>query len=90
MTALQDEDAQERGFVFLMYHVGRATFNRDLNLLRKRTNLHAALPIRIVAAHVCMDDTLLRPYVAFACFVIRTKNRLRMRVHFGEFLLVHI
>jgi hypothetical protein len=86
-TFLQDEEAQERGFVFLNYDVGPIVFNRDLNMLKRRMTLHAALPIRMVSIHVCISDALLRPVIAFARFVVRRNNRLRTRVHFGEFSL---
>jgi hypothetical protein len=90
MTALQDEEAQERGFVCLNYDVGPITFKRDRNMLKRRMLLHVALPMRIVSIHVCISDALLRPVLAFACFVLRKNHRIRMRVHFGAFLLLHI
>jgi hypothetical protein len=90
MAVLQDEEAQERGFVFLNYDVGPIVFNRDLNLLKRLMVLSAALPVKIVSIHCCLSDALLRPIVAFACFIVQRKNRLRMRVHFGEFSLALI
>jgi hypothetical protein len=87
MAVLQEEEAQERGFVFLNYDLGPIDFNRDLNMLKRRMTLHAALPVRMVSIHVCISDALLRPVLDFACFVLRKKNRLRTRVHFGEFSL---
>jgi hypothetical protein len=87
MAGLQDEEAQERGFVFLNYDVGPTVLNRDLNMLKRRMVLSAALPMRMVSIHICISDALLRPVIAFARFIFQKHHRLRTRVHFGEFSL---
>jgi hypothetical protein len=88
MTVLQDEETQERGFVYLHFDLGPMVVKRDLNMIKRRIVSHAALPMMTVSVHICIDDILVRPVVAFASFILRRTHRLRMRVHFGELSLV--
>lgn len=82
MAAMQDEDAQKMGVVYIMYnyvkHKEEVDFQREIHLLR------CALPQRTHAAHYCYDDPTLRPFVAGIRLFIDPYSRFRLRPHSGS------
>jgi hypothetical protein len=82
MTALEDEETQKQGIVFLSYAVGQPVLQRSG--VFKLSNIFSVLPLRIVGIHVCVDDPKARLLATFATLLIESRHRVRFRCHCGK------
>ena len=86
-VAIQDEDAQLKGFVAVFYTVGpKAPVERIA--LWKALHITHVFPARYVGLHFCYDDPNLRWMMSMASTVFETATRSRFRCHFGK--LMHV
>jgi hypothetical protein len=77
-----DENAQKRGVVGLVYAIGG--FNMDLALIRKIAKLRNALPLRFDSIHACYDVSQLLPLVSLGMMIMGARSRMRFRSHYGS------
>jgi hypothetical protein len=88
MAVAEDEDAQKQGMVLVHFLLGLPP---DLfKLIASATYassippLFAVLPMRVVAAHLCIDSVELKRHQSTLIRAAETASRVRFRVHFGE------
>jgi hypothetical protein len=85
-TLMDDEDAQKKGVVAVVYSLGPSRMDEnDLALTREGARIMQTLPVRFASLHYCFDDAMLHPVVSLAKLVVGTSTRLRFRDHFGTF-----
>jgi hypothetical protein len=77
-----DEDAQKRGVVGLIYAMG--LFKMDLPLIRKVAKLRNAFPVRFDSIHLCYDIPQLLPLVSLGMIIMGARSRMRFRSHYGS------
>ena len=76
----------ERGFVLVFYALGEQAFpapNPDLRW--KMAKLQEALPVKIVAVHLCKDKSVHNQMFAYLMMAFNAFTRIRIRMHYGEF-----
>jgi hypothetical protein len=89
MAAIKDDEAaQKKGFVCIVYLAGLKDNPNALPRGRLELGLGAsilleALPYKVRGFHVCHDNILLRPLVATMQMAIGSQIRLRTRSHHG-------
>lgn len=86
MTALEDEENQRKGFVLVIYQVGtKGAANVCVTeLLRKAPFMKGAMPIRLVAVHYCLDDSVIHTVLNLLQVVLGKQYQLRFRSHYGK------
>ena len=86
MVAMEDEEAQKRGAVIVVYLIGKKEVSPPdggVNIWKIPTVANIALPIRMNSVHICYDNANLRPVLSFAIHALDTFARVRCRSHFG-------
>ena len=86
MTALEDEEVQKKGVVFIAYEVGRRLgqakhFN---DIIKSRSIAEDGLPFRVVSMHLCYNSLTLRTAISLIHQVSGSEFRVRFRHHFGS------
>lgn len=85
MTALEDEDTQERGVVCVVYNVEpRSPLANDPSIYLNVYELLPTLPMRMMGAHYCVEDSRLRLFMSSIRVAMPREVRLRSRVHHGS------
>jgi len=82
----QDEQAQKKGFVKIVYNVGVSgapSIDREL-MFHGAPIIFEALPFRMAAMHFCYDKPIMRPALAAVQHVIGRSGRVRFRAHCGK------
>lgn len=82
--AVQDEDLQNKGFVVILYVVGKNASTGSWNFLKTIHRVRLAVPHRLEAMHLCYDNERWRPFVSGIRFFVDKRVRMRCRVHFGN------
>ena len=83
MTALEDEETQQKGLVVIQYKVGpQVGLPPSRYLLFKGCQGQAALPMKM-CMHCCFGRSSL-PYVRILKYGLETFTSWRVRVHEGE------
>ena len=82
MTALQDEEVQRRGVCMVYYGVGQTKYFRDRPF--RIVSTWFSIPMKIVAAHACYDNPILRPLMNLASFAMERALLCRFRTHEGK------
>ena len=87
MTALQDIETQQRGFVIVGYNMGsqRVLDRKAAGAIQTTRRM---LPMRVAAMHYCYDDWNMRPMMTVAMMIMGSHNRVRCRAHYGTGVLV--
>jgi hypothetical protein len=89
MTMLEDEEAQRKGMVFILYDVQNLTGIQRMTVpgvATASTKMIDSIPFRLTGLHYCYDDPMIRPAISIIQHIIGTHGRLRFRAHFGEML----
>ena len=75
MTALQDIETQQRGFVIVGYNMGsqRVLDRKAAGAIQTTRRM---LPMRVAAMHYCYDDWNMRPMMTVAMMIMGSHNRL--------------
>lgn len=84
MTAVEDEETQQRGLTSVDYSVGK--FDRksiDLGSLNIGAWFLKSLPIRICAFHGCFNDPGFRFIINSAVYLLNEGGRARTKLHCG-------
>jgi hypothetical protein len=85
MTALEDEETQERGVVCVVYNVEpRSPLSHDPRIFLNVYKLLPTLPMRMMGAHYCVEDAHLRMFMSNIRVAMSREVRLRSRVHHGS------
>jgi hypothetical protein len=84
ISASEDEETQLRGVVLVYYSNGPRKKVKNKRGVYYLVSLLGAVPIRIVAIHVCYDDVALRPFFNMGTFILENTIRIRLRFHVGE------
>ena len=82
MSILEDEEAQKRGVVGIMYKIG-ASASDDGQLLWRLARLRRIIPINFKAFHVCHNHKLLGNMPSLILSAMGKDGRLRFRAHYG-------
>jgi hypothetical protein len=89
MATLEDEEAQIRGLVDIIYCVGMAGMESNFSqLMTEGGHILNDLPFRIVGLHFCYNDIRLKPALSLIQMICARQTRLRFRTHFGTFTAV--
>ena len=87
MTALEDESAQQLGFIGVIFGDPAVLFGERGSMMRsvarKAHMLREGVPFRFTCVHYCYDDIRLRWLMSVVLKLVSTKGRLRFRPHFG-------
>jgi hypothetical protein len=82
---INDEEAQRKGLVLIIYNVGTFRMDEiDSDLMTHGVNYSASLPMRCVAVHYCFNDPRLLPVSSLFKLFLTKNARLRFRVHSGK------
>jgi hypothetical protein len=82
---LADEDVQRRGSVDVMYFVDmRGIPDHLIKFVRDSHHMLSAMPCRPCGFHICYNNELIRPFLAFLHMVTSKERKLRERMHFGS------
>lgn len=83
-TARDSEETQKKGWVVVIYNVGRKGPPIKLNLIKALYSNRLTVPHRMLGFHQCYDDKALRPLVSGIRYVLDKQARIRCRIHFGD------
>ena len=82
---LADEDVQRRGSVDVLYFVDmKGIPDHLIKFVRDSHHMLSAMPCRPCGFHVCYNNELIRPFLAFLHMVTSKERKLRERMHFGS------
>lgn len=81
MKALQDEETQKRGTVWVNLETGVCAMT-PIDFLKKQ-EIKTGIPWRIAGGHICLKNAALRPLVVGFQLFLDPHHRNRMRVHYG-------
>ena len=83
-AALENEEAQKHGVVFVGYgHDAKfSQFDRELGRLNM-SSLQGAIPVRLSAIHLCRPPSFFKIIFAFMKLFMKERTKKRFRVHFG-------
>jgi hypothetical protein len=85
MSALEDEEAQIRGLVHIIYCVGLPGMENSFpSLLTEGGSMMNHLPFFFAALHFCYNDIRLTPAMSLIQLIMAKQSRLRFRTQFGE------
>lgn len=85
MSALDDEETQKRGVVCIVYNVEpKSHLANDPRIYLNVYQLLPKLPIRMMGAHYCVQDSHLRLFMSSIRVAMSREVRLRSRVHHGS------
>jgi hypothetical protein len=85
MAALEDEETQKRGLVCVVYNVEpKSPLANDPRIYLNVYQLLPKLPIRMMGAHYCVQDSNLRNFMSSIRIAMSREIRLRSRVHHGS------
>jgi hypothetical protein len=85
MTALLDEETQRRGIVCVVFNVEpRSPLANDPRIYLNVYKLLPTLPMRMMGAHYCVQDSHLRLFMSSIRVAMSREVRLRSRVHHGS------
>jgi hypothetical protein len=82
MSALEDEETQKRGIVFLSYTVGTPILQKSS--VFQLASIFRVIPLRVVGIHVCVDDPKVQVLARLATLMIDPRHRVRFRCHCGK------
>lgn len=86
---LADEEVQKRGTVDVLYFVDMNGIPDDMfSFVRDSHHILSAMPTRPCGFHICYNNKLIRPFLAFLHMVTSKDRKLRERLHFGSHLEV--
>jgi hypothetical protein len=84
MVASRDPEAQRSGVVVVAYLIGSGNGSRhSLEAPWKLPKLSQCLPMRVVAIHLCYDNTQWRAWHALIKTSFNLFARVRIRTHYG-------
>ena len=87
MSRIQsDIEMQKTGLVGIHYAVDCS--KRDRQNMWKIANLRNSLPLKVMAAHVCYENSPQKTFLAFGISMVASYHRVRLRVHRGKFFLM--
>ena len=87
MCFLRDEDLQRNGAVMIPYAVGdMLSFYKNLGFIRRSKYIREGIPYRMVSAHFCHSNPMLKHFVNFVRFVNGQQTRVRFRCHYSSSL----
>jgi hypothetical protein len=81
---LEDEETQKRGFVVLLYHMGKLRNVFDAEILREGPISNQWLPLRFSGIHQCLDNPMMRVIAQMVLAAAGPGFRSRFRIHEGE------
>jgi hypothetical protein len=84
MAAVEDEDAQRKGVVAVMYNL--RIFKTEG--VKKVYTVTDSLPMRHAAVHYCFDSPSLQPAMSVFKLLASGNVRMRFRSHFGKMELL--
>ncbi|KAL3924666.1 MAG: hypothetical protein SGILL_000903 [Bacillariaceae sp.] len=85
MCAVEDEETQKKGIVSVVYNVEpRTPVANDTRIYLNVYQLLPTLPIRMMGAHYCVQDSDLRRFMSSIRVAMSREVRLRSRVHHGS------
>jgi hypothetical protein len=85
MCAVEDEETQKKGIVSVVYNVEpKSPLANDPRIYLNVYQLLPALPIRMMGAHYCVQDSGLRRFMSSIRVAMSRELRLRSRVHHGS------
>ena len=84
MNAMRDIETQRRGVVAIAYFVGQKLKRNDMDGAFQTRKFFDSLPMRLVAAHACIDSDILRPFIALTTQAFNNLVKSRCRIHFGK------
>lgn len=85
MSAMDDEETQKRGVVCVVYNVEpKSPVANDPRIYLNVYQLLPTIPIRMMGAHYCVQDSNLRQFMSSIRVAMSREVRLRSRVHHGS------
>ncbi|KAL3908403.1 MAG: hypothetical protein SGARI_003077 [Bacillariaceae sp.] len=85
MCAVEDEETQKKGIVSVVYNVEpKSPLANDPSVYLNVYQLLPTLPIRMMGAHYCVQDSDLRKFMSSIRVAMSREVRLRSRVHHGS------
>ena len=88
MSALEDDETQKKGIVFIGYNLDRPVVEEDRERLKYNAQIVEGVPFRMACMHVCYNTSILRPIISLTMMLLARRNRIRIRTHFGAHLEV--
>lgn len=87
---VEDLETQKKGMVIVMWGLGPSERVEPLSFQHtmKQVKNMESLPMRVVAIHFCYDHWYIIPVLATLKVAFDVFTRLRIRSHYGEYLLV--
>lgn len=87
MDMSKSEETQRKGYVDILYLLGAKFDFCGRELAWKLPKLiHEAIPLRLVANHICYDKFFISPLIQLGMLSTGTVARLRLRSHYGKAL----
>jgi len=84
-TTSREEETQRKGFIFILYKVGRKGGDTiTLSLVKKVHSMRLCIPHSMRGFHAAYDDKSMRPFVSGLRYFLDGHGRTRFRVHFGD------
>ena len=83
-TAMENEENQKRGMVFIYYALGPMNVGMDRTAAWRITMVMQTMPLRPVSLHICYENPVLRPIFDLVMAVTERRNRMRVRAHLGK------
>lgn len=88
MSALQDDEAQLKGFCDVVYCPGNildapSSFNKFSKVARRNGKMIEGLPFRISTFHFCYDEPRVKFVITALGNAFGKQIRLRIRTHYG-------
>ena len=86
MAALENEEVQKKGMVFVAYEVGRrlGQSKHFQDLLAHKYLAEDGLPFKLVSVHFCYNSLTIRTAISLIHQVSGRDFRIRFRDHFGS------
>jgi hypothetical protein len=86
MAALEDEQAQRKGVVGILYNIQDSKFISSMSSEnRDRSKAMYALPFRGTAIHYCYGDARILPAIQLVQQIVGLQGRIRFLAHYGTF-----
>ncbi|KAG7368545.1 hypothetical protein IV203_031288 [Nitzschia inconspicua] len=85
MSAMEDEETQKRGIVYVVYNVEpKSPLANDPRIYLNVYQLLPQIPVLMMGAHYCVQDSYLRQFMSSIRVAMSREVRLRSRVHYGS------
>ena len=81
-----DIEVQKTGIVGIHYAVDCSKMDREN--MWKIANLRNCMPIKLMAAHVCYENSPQKTFLAFGISMAASVYRVRLRVHRGKLFCI--